>query len=342
MRTGTRLAAVLGAVLAVLIGGCASRPGRELARRGDEIVIAGRYFHTGAPVVLWTDPGGYDGYRVERRFAPVEASSWEATAKAKAGPETPNRYGTRGGIPPETLERVRGGGWTLDDVRERVDQFVLHYDVCGTSRRCFEVLHDHRGLSVHFMIDVDGTIYQTLDVKERAWHATTSNDRSVGVEIANIGAYGDLSKDPFGRWYEAEMLPGPKGTVGFNRRTRLKLSEAEQKWIRTPGFVGYAARDGVVFGDVQGQRLAMHDFTPEQYRSLRRLTATLCAVLPKIRRDYPRDAEGRLVTRKLDDDALKNYSGVLGHFHVQENKVDPGPAMQWDYVVGRTSSLERH
>jgi len=38
--------------------------------------------------------------------------------------------------------------------------------------QCFKVLHDHRDLSVHFMLDLDGTIYQTLDLKERAWHAT--------------------------------------------------------------------------------------------------------------------------------------------------------------------------
>ncbi|MEM9559092.1 MAG: N-acetylmuramoyl-L-alanine amidase, partial [Planctomycetota bacterium] len=36
---------------------------------------------------------------------------------------------------------------------------------------------------------VDGTIYQTLDVTERAWHATKANSRSVGIEIAQIGAY---------------------------------------------------------------------------------------------------------------------------------------------------------
>jgi N-acetyl-anhydromuramyl-L-alanine amidase AmpD len=27
------------------------------------------------------------------------------------------------------------------------------------------------------------------------------------------------------------------------------------------------------------------------------------------------------------------YHGLLGHYHIQENKVDPGPAFQWDYVV---------
>jgi hypothetical protein len=30
---------------------------------------------------------------------------------------------------------------------------------------------------------------------------------------------------------------------------------------------------------------------------------------------------------------------VLGHYHVQTNKVDPGPALQWDYVIGEARRL---
>ena len=41
---------------------------------------------------------------------------------------------------------------------------------------------------MHFLLDLDGTIYQTLDLKERALHVGASNTRSVGVEIANLGA----------------------------------------------------------------------------------------------------------------------------------------------------------
>ena len=52
-------------------------PGTELRRTGDEIVVCGRLFHTGTPVVLWTDPGGYDAYRTEKRFAPIEKSAWK-------------------------------------------------------------------------------------------------------------------------------------------------------------------------------------------------------------------------------------------------------------------------
>jgi N-acetyl-anhydromuramyl-L-alanine amidase AmpD len=52
-----------------------------------------------------------------------------------------------------------------------------------------------------------------------------------------------------------------------------------------------------------------------------------------MRCDYPRDAAGKLVTHKLADEDLNNYGGVMGHYHVQSNKVDPGPALQWDYII---------
>ena len=47
-------------------------------------------------------------------------------------------------------------------------------DVEGYSKGTFRVLHDMRGLSVHFMLDLDGTIYQTLDLKVRGHLFTCS------------------------------------------------------------------------------------------------------------------------------------------------------------------------
>ena len=329
-------------VLPMLLVACAGRrPGRELVRRGDEIVVCGRYYHTGSPVVLWTDPGGYDAYRVEQRFAAPDRSAWEPSGGAD-GPPTPNRYDLRspqgdlsgsGVLAPDDLERVRGGGWDLDTLRRVVDQFVIHYDAAGTSRQCFKVLHDMRGLSIHFMIDLDGTIYQTLDVKERAWHATTSNHRSVGVEMANIGAYAEpiTTRDVLAEWYTQDQggvrvtLPAWMGDGG----------------IRTPGFVGRPARSDLIIADIQGQTLRQRDFTTEQYESLTRLTATLCRVLPEIRADYPRDAGGRLITGKLPDEQLATYAGLLGHYHIQSNKVDPGPALDWERVIRETRRLMR-
>jgi len=313
-------------LLLSLCAGCqfAPRSGAPLPRRGDEIVAAGQLFHTGTPVVLWMDPGGYDAYRVERRFSPVEKSGWEESKAENNTLRTPNRYGTRTkGLTPEQVERVRGGGWDLPLLQQVVDQFVIHFDDCGTSRECFRILQDHRDLSVHFMLDVDGTIYQTLDLKERAWHATIANDRSIGVEMANIGCYRANGRNPLADWYR--ITNGPP--------TLLFPSRLGPAPVRVPGFAGHPARPDLVQGVIQGESLIQYDFTPEQYAALTKLTATLCRVFPRIRCDYPKDTAGKLIAKKLPDEMLKEYHGILGHYHIQTNKTDPGPAFQWDLVV---------
>ncbi|HYG35723.1 MAG TPA: peptidoglycan recognition family protein, partial [Clostridia bacterium] len=196
--------------------GCKTAPkfGTLVPRHGDEIMVAGQLVHTGTRVVLWTDPGGYDAYRVERRFSPLEKSTWEASKAESKDLTSPNRYNMRrSGLADEEIERLRGGGWDLPTLQRVVDQFVLHYDACGTSRQCFKVLHDVRNLSVHFLLDVDGTIYQTLDLKERAWHAGNANSRSVGVEIANIGAYHTNNSRPLTEWYCREGDGKPRITI---------------------------------------------------------------------------------------------------------------------------------
>lgn len=311
----------------MLASGCrtASKPGTVAHRSGDEIVVAGQFVHTGTRIVLWMDPGGYDAYRVERRFSPLDKSDWEDSQAEVRELTSPNRYNLRrNGLTPDELERVRGGGWDLPTLQKVVDQFVIHFDACGTSRQCFNVLQDHRDLSVHFMLDLDGTIYQTLDLKERAWHATSSNSRSVGIEIANIGAYSTQGKNPLAEWYAA----GPDGKTWLTLPKRFG-----DGGLRTASFIGHPARSEPVKGVIQGQELVQYDFTPEQYRALVNLTAALCRVLPKIKCDYPKDEHGRLVTEKLPDPLLKEYQGVLGHFHIQTDKVDPGPAFNWDYVI---------
>ena len=327
---------VVSAIVMASLAGCSTRntsrrPGSIAARTGDEIVVAGHFVHTGTRVVTWMDPGGYDGYRVERRFTAFEQSNWETSRVAVAELKTPNRYGLRQHVlSPGQIERVRGGGWDLPLLQEVVDQFVLHFDVAGTSRQCFKVLHDLRGLSVHFMLDLDGMIYQTLDVKERAWHATSSNTRSVGIEIANIGAYPSADAKPLGEWY----------TRDADGQTRLQIPARLGDGGQQPrNFIGRPARPEPVVGEIQGRTLHQYDFTPEQYRALTHLTAALCQVLPKIRCDYPRDATGQLVTAKLPDEQLDNFQGILGHYHIQQNKVDPGPALQWERVVHGARTL---
>jgi N-acetylmuramoyl-L-alanine amidase len=326
--------AIILLALAILSGaGCRSvsmRPGAAEPRRGDEIVVAGKFVHTGTPVVLWMDPGGYDAYRVERRFSAFEKSDWDHS-RAEVRLFAPNRYGLRArGLTDEEIERVRGGGWDLPLLQKKVDQFVIHFDVAGVSRQCFKTLQDARGLSVHFMLDIDGTVYQTLDLKERASHATKANDRSVGIEIANMGSYNKKEKLPFDDWYKHDT----------NGQTIITIPKAlGDGGVRTKGFVGHPARPDIIKGQIQEIDLVQYDFTPQQYAALVKLTATLCTVFPKIQCRYPTDASGKLIPHKLDDDDYDKYEGVLGHYHVQSDKVDPGPAFDWDYVLNGARKL---
>lgn len=295
----------------------APQPGQPEPRTGDEIVAAGQFFHTGTRVVLWMDPGGYDAYRVEPRFTTFTN---ENPSKLYSGVHYDVRTHT---LTPEQIQQVRSGNWDLPLLQQAVDQFVIHFDVAGTSRRCFHTLQDVRGLSVQFMLDVDGTIYQTLDLKERAWQATIANSRSIGIEIANVGAYPEAQTNPLDAWYQQT-----------NGMTILTIADPfGAGGILTTNFIGHPARPDLIHGNIQGKDLVQYDFTPEQYNSLIKLTATLCKIFPKIKCQYPTNDSGTLITSKLPDDVLTNYAGILGHYHVQTDKVDPGPAFQWDYVV---------
>jgi len=279
-------------------------------RQGDEIAVAGRLFHTGTTVVLWNDPGGFSAY------GPAGGD-----ARAGATLNATSRFSSRQGSGPQRP----GGNWDLDALRQVVDQFVLHYDAAGLSTACFKALND-RALSVHFLLDLDGTIYQTMDLQERAFHATTSNNRSVGVEMANIGAFESAGAEPLREWYRKDAL----GDTVIAIPARFG-----PKPLRAAGFAGRPARNDLVLGTLQSQFLRQYDYTPEQYEALARLTAALCRVFPKIRCDYPRDAAGCPVPGKLPDDVLARYQGILGHYHIQANKLDPGPAFQWERFIAR-------
>src|SRR5689334_2809977 len=84
-------------------------------RSGNEIMVAGQMFDIGTPVVLWTDPGGFDAYRTERRFAPWNEASYQATTRAATTQKSidiksPNRLDPRWKVlTPEELEIARGG-----------------------------------------------------------------------------------------------------------------------------------------------------------------------------------------------------------------------------------------
>ena len=151
------------------------------------------------------------------------------------------------------------------------------------------------------MLDLDGTIYQTLDLKEGAWHATKANGRSVGIEIANIGAVPRARPDALRRLVQegraarrSSPIPGRPREVGHPRQVGRRSGPS---------------RPDPVVGTIQGEDLQQYDLTPQQYDALIKLTATLHRRFPKIKLDYPRDADGKLLPDEAPRRRLRPLPG---------------------------------
>lgn len=83
-----------------------------------------------------------------------------------------------------------------------IDMIVIHCSALNSSEM-YDCL-DRLGLSAHYLIGLDGEIVQTVDEKNKAWHAGISfwrgaeniNSRSIGIEISNLflgqGPYFDV------------------------------------------------------------------------------------------------------------------------------------------------------
>lgn len=73
---------------------------------------------------------------------------------------------------------------------------ILHYTGMKTAEEALDRLtSEESGVSSHYTIDEDGTIYQHVKEDDRAWHAGVSywqgekdiNSISIGIEIVNLG-----------------------------------------------------------------------------------------------------------------------------------------------------------
>ena len=162
-------------------------------------------------------------------------------------------------------------------------QFVNHWDVCLSSKSCQRVL-DRRGISVHFLIDNDGTIYQTGDLQHIFWHAGSSkiNAKSIGVEISN--AY-DL------KW---------------------------QSWYVKNGF---GERPVVTDAYVHGKKLRDHlGFYPVQIEALKALWKAIHLACD-IPLETPTGAAKNAYTATVSSGKFK---GFVSHYHITKRKIDCG------------------
>jgi len=114
---------------------------------------------------------------------------------AGVGPELKDKILIGGKLLPIAWDKVivpgEDGSLALSKgFRRKKDRYtnmvITHWDVCTSAEKCFHVLNG-KGISTHFCIDWDGTIYQFVDVVHEAWHAGVSkiNRQSVGIDLNN-------------------------------------------------------------------------------------------------------------------------------------------------------------
>ncbi|MBS2533368.1 N-acetylmuramoyl-L-alanine amidase [Catenulispora sp. NF23] len=100
---------------------------------------------------------------------------------------------------------------------------VTIHDIEGTAADAISTFQDiNSGVSVHYVVDSDGTVYQTLREKDIAYHAGNFwyNEHAVGIEHAGIDATGY-------QWYNAtEYLASAKLTAYLLNKYNIPLDHA--------------------------------------------------------------------------------------------------------------------
>jgi N-acetyl-anhydromuramyl-L-alanine amidase AmpD len=76
-----------------------------------------------------------------------------------------------------------------------IDTIILHYTVLNFEDS-YKIFTQGRDVSIHYVIDLDGKIYQTVNEQYKAWHSGISywagkhnvNENSIGIEFINPGS----------------------------------------------------------------------------------------------------------------------------------------------------------
>jgi hypothetical protein len=168
--------------------------------------------------------------------------------------------------------------------KRNVRLFVNHWDVCLNSKSCNDVLN-RSGISVQFLIDNDGTIYQTMDMQHGAWHAGSErvNRASVGVEISN--AYYPKYAD----WYVQN---------------------------------GYGERPMVDDAWVHGQKLdPFMGFYPEQIEAAKALWKAVASA-SNVKLKTKLNQFGKVSTKYEKEIVYGKFEGVISHYHCYKGKID--------------------
>jgi len=183
---------------------------------------------------------------------------------------------------------------------------VLHFTMGYLKGDIATLTKQH--VSVPFVIGRNGNIYNLFASKYWSYHLgpgaiggnTEMSKESVGIEISNIG---------------------PLKLIGDNLVTSYSNSDIYCTLAETQYYTKLSTkyRDWEYFAT----------YTPAQYDAIIKLLRFLCAKynLPKNFTAEPGRYEA------MSDAAFKSFTGIVTHVNCRKDKVDIGPAFDWNRVI---------
>jgi len=254
-----------------------------MRRQSGKVIIAGQQFQIDAPLINFQEPPFWNATNEFCMSTATEANPRCLPGGVPYGklphPYT-KRYSLRGPL------RRYGMNPPLDAVKSVIRQGLIHHDGCNPAEMCFNGLQNERGLSCHFLIDNDGTIYQTIDLALMAYHAGEWNTNSIGVEMCNKGEAKDRGLYESGRF-------GPKRDIKACK--------------------------------INGHTILAYDFTQAQRDAMVQLARGLQKLLPNLPAECPQSSPGQPALETLPPSATFRFSGYMAHYHLIHEKWDPGP-----------------
>lgn len=189
-------------------------------------------------------------------------------------------------------------------VIEDIEAVIMHYTGSTSPRgtRKWLTMADDVFVSVHFIVERDGTIKQLIPLDERGSHAggRTSklfskgnvNGRTIGIELMNVGPLAEKGSTEF-TTLSGKNFFGPGISAGGSRPER----------------------------DDDYPHTLWEAYTPAQIDSTVELLKKLADEFPVLKSDP--------------------HARITGHENVDPTrKMDPGPAFPWEIVLQRTFGFE--
>ncbi|MBI5608068.1 MAG: N-acetylmuramoyl-L-alanine amidase, partial [Deltaproteobacteria bacterium] len=186
---------------------------------------------------------------------------------------------------------------TIEECADVVRGILIHSDITADAAGCYRVLK-MRGLSTHFMVDWNGTIYQGTDPLYSALHGGGADNTLQNTNLQTIGI------DMNCMLVKVTGDSPPPGSQGKRR-----IFEAT----------------------INGEPWRSIGYTDAQYDALTKLIRALKQRFPKIILMPPIGPDKKTMLEQTELDLGK--CGIFGHFHLNAQKIDPGPGFEWERLI---------